>query len=74
MNDKLQQFARQSLNDDLAKCTEAEQLVFRRIYCPSDLAKPLSEVVESIPAEKLSWAMEQVDRTNSKRQPATQPA
>ena len=67
MNQQLQQFARQKLKEGLAQCTEAEQHIFKRMYSHANLDKPIDEVVEGIPADKLSWAMDQVDRTNAKR-------
>lgn len=79
MNDTLKAFARQTLKDGLAKCTEGQQLVFKLMYCdptnpwrrtPEDTtrikATNVGNVVDNIPDEKLDWAMEQVETTLAK--------
>jgi hypothetical protein len=33
--------------------------VFNRMYSPNDLAKPTDEVVDNMPAKRLSWALSQ---------------
>ena len=81
MNSQLQEFARQTLKDGLAQCSEGQQKLFKRMYSydwtkPSpfkdkaDLLKDINEVVDNLPAEKLDWAMQQVSATiekNSKK-------
>lgn len=63
MNQQLQQFARQTLKDGLAKLSEDSQLVFKRMYSHRDLAKPINDVVDDMPPEKLDWAMQQVENS-----------
>jgi len=63
MNDQIQEFARQSLKDGLAKCTEGHQGVFKRMYSFDDQSLSMDEVVDRMPAEKLDWAMQQVQNT-----------
>lgn len=63
MNSKLQKYARKQIKDGLAKCTEAQVLLFKRMYSHKDLTKSIEEVVEKMPEEKLDWAMEQVENT-----------
>jgi len=66
MNNELQAFARASLKDGLSKCTEGNQLMFKRMYSPKDLDKSICDVVDSMPVDKLDWAMQQVQRTLDK--------
>lgn len=79
MNDQLKQFARQTLKDGLAQCTEKQQAVFRLMYSePTDprdrnpevvariKAADIEDVVDNMPAEKLDWAMDQMQTTLNK--------
>ena len=63
MNQELQDFARKTLKEGLEKCTDDQRLIFKRMYSHKDLEKPIDAVVDQMPAEKLSWAMDQVKRT-----------
>ncbi len=73
MNDQLQDFAKQTLKDGLAQCTERQQVVFKLMYSepgePRDRtpeviaqikAANIEDVVDGMPAEKQDWAMQQV--------------
>lgn len=66
MNSQLSGFARQTLKEGLKKCTQEQQLFFKRMYSHKDLDKDISEVVDQIPDEKLDWAMQQIQRTLDK--------
>lgn len=68
MNNELQEFARNRLKEGLKKCTEAQQQLFKRMYCPHDLERPVDAVVDGMPADKLDWAMDQVRRTVEKNE------
>jgi hypothetical protein len=63
VNEQLQAFARAQLKDGLAQCPPDWQLIFRRMYSHKDLDAPIDQVVDSMPAEKLDWAMQQVERS-----------
>ena len=63
MNKELEIFARQNLKEGLGECTPEQQHFFKRMYSHKDLDKPINDVVDSMPKDKLSWAMEQVKRT-----------
>lgn len=76
MNDALKAFAKQTLKDGLARCTEEQQMVFKLMYAePTDSwkrtpeatarikAADVEDVVDRMPDEKLDWAMEQVAAT-----------
>jgi hypothetical protein len=66
MNQQLQTFARETLKKGLAQCSDAQQLIFKRMYSHKNLEKPISEVVDAMPAERLDWAMQQVESTIKK--------
>lgn len=57
---------RQELLEGLARCTDAQCLLFKKMYAGGDLELPLHKVVSSIPRSKLDWAMQQVQRTLDK--------
>lgn len=67
MNKELQDYAREKLKKGLANCTEGQQTMFKRMYAKGNLEKPINDVVDDIPADKLSWAMSQVQRTLDKK-------
>lgn len=67
MNDQIQAFTRGELKRGLSKCTTAEKLLFKRMYSHKDLDAHIDAVVDSIPEERLSWAMDQVKRTLNKK-------
>lgn len=69
MNSQLQSYARKSLRESLAKCTNHQQLFFKRMYAHGNLNMPINDVVDQMPEEKLDWAMQQVERTLAKKAP-----
>lgn len=74
MNTQLQNFARATLKDWLAKLPESNHDVFKLMYARNGgkrsvedaKAMPINEVVDEMPADKLDWAMQQVERTLKK--------
>lgn len=66
MNDQLQLYAREKLKDNLVKCTEGQQLLFKRMYANGNFDQSITDVVDNMKAEKLDWAMQQVERTIDK--------
>jgi hypothetical protein len=60
MNEQLQTYARRKLKEGLSQCSDEEQLLFKRMYAGGNLDLPINDVVDSMEAEKLDWAMEQV--------------
>ena len=68
MNDQLQDYARAKLRRDLFECTEAQQLVFKRMYSHKNLEASIGDIVDNMPEEKLDWAMDQVKRTVDENQ------
>jgi hypothetical protein len=76
MNAQLQAFARKYLKDGLAKLSEEEQMVFKRMYSYNNLELPIDKVVDNMPEGKLDWAMQQVENTiikNEKKKRLTIP-
>lgn len=63
MNEDLQEFARSTLLERLAQCTEEQNFRFKRMYSPDDLTLDIEAVVENMPVEDLSRAMDQLKRT-----------
>ena len=66
MNNQLQGYARTSLKEGLSKCTEGQQMMFKRMYANGNLSAGINDVVDNMPDDKLDWAMQQVERTLSK--------
>lgn len=66
MNASIEKFARQAIKDGLAKCTEAEQLVFKRMYSKNPVLS-LYDIVGNMPVEKLDHALTQVEATLKKK-------
>jgi len=68
MNKQLEDFARKTLKAGLELCTEDEKRLFKLMYWPSlnDLVD-INIVVDKMDAEKLDWAMQQVQMTLDKK-------
>ncbi len=71
MNDALSAFARQTLKESLATCTEGQQGKFKQMYSFRDRSLPIDQVVDNMPEEKLDRAMEQVEGTCKKNSKET---
>lgn len=69
MNDQLEDYARETLKEDLALCTDAQLLMFNRMYSHKNLDASIDEVVSNMDADKLDRAMQQVQRTLQQQQP-----
>lgn len=67
MNEQLKEFARKTLKEGLAKCTDAEQLMFKRMYSHKVMDKNINDVVDDMDPENLDRAMQQVQRTIDKK-------
>lgn len=75
MNDKLQQYARQCLKDGLANLYEDHRSMFKKMYgrnggkrsIEDALAMSIEDVVDEMSEDRLSLAMEQVERTMKKK-------
>jgi len=67
MNNQIQDFARQTLKDGLAKLPEGWQRKFKQMYSYDNLEASINDVVDSMPEDKLDWAMQQVERSLAKQ-------
>ena len=66
MNEELAAFARKYLKENLPKCTEGEQHVFKQMYYPQHTDRSIDEAIDKMPDEKLDWAMSQLKNTLEK--------
>jgi len=68
VNEDLQAFARQRIKKGLARLPEGCTIIFKRMYAGGNLEMPIDDVVDSMPAEKLDCAMQQVQRSLDKEE------
>lgn len=61
MNQHLQEFARNFIKERLKQLPAGQQLVFNRMYAHKNLDRSVDEAVDAMPADKLDWAMQQVE-------------
>jgi len=47
----------------LPKLTDGNRNIFMRMYSHEDLARDINEVVDTMPAKKLNWALQQAENT-----------
>jgi len=66
MNVELQKHARDTLKKDLNLLPENWQLIFKRMYSPNNLGRSIEEAIDSMPEDKLDWAMTQVKNSLTK--------
>ena len=66
MNEQLQRFARDTIKAGLAKLTDGNRGLFKRMYSHKNLDADINDVVEAMDEEKLDTAMQQVARTLEK--------
>ena len=63
MNEQLQVLARNEIKEGLAQLPNGWQLMFKRMYANGDLNSDINDVVDTMSADKLDWAMQQVQRS-----------
>lgn len=66
MNEKMMAFARNELEEGLAQLPDSWSTMFKRMYSPDNLGANMTDVIDSVPADKLDWAMQQVQRSLDK--------
>ena len=54
------------LDRNLAKCTDGQLLLFRRMYSHDDLSRSIAEVLQQMSERDLKNAVGQVERTAAK--------
>jgi hypothetical protein len=63
MNEQLRYFARDALKKGLAQLSDAQLILFKRIYSHKDTNRPIDDIIDTMPEGQLDWAMQQVQRT-----------
>lgn len=63
MNDELQTFARTTIKEGLALLPESHRLLFKGMYSHEGLDADINHVVDTMPEDKLDWAMQQITRS-----------
>ena len=63
MNNDLQVFAREEIKKGLSQCNDRQRDLFKRMYAYNKPELTMAEVVDTMPEDKLDWAMQQVKRT-----------
>jgi len=63
MNKELRDFGRKKLKEGLAKCTEKQQALFKQMYAFENRQESVDYAVDHMQEDKISWAMEQVEKT-----------
>lgn len=63
MYKELQLIARKTLKLTLAECSPAQQMIFKRMYSPNNLDCSINIIIDTMPSERLGWALEQVANT-----------
>ena len=56
-------FIREQIKKGLAQLEDTHRLRFNRMYSHENLEKPVNDVVDTIPEEKLNWALTQVENS-----------
>jgi len=64
MNKDLENYARQKIKDGTCQLPQKNQDLFKRMY--GSLETPIAVVIDTMEADKLDWAMQQVQRTFDK--------
>lgn len=54
------------LKNLLSKCTEAQQLQFKKMYCHRNLELSIDDSVEQMDESKIDWAITQAENTINK--------
>lgn len=62
-NKTLIKAARKILKKLLSKCTEEQQMIFKRMYSHKDLSVSIEEAVDRMDTEKIDLAINQVETT-----------
>jgi hypothetical protein len=66
MNETLKNIAKEILKDLLSKCTEGQQMLFKKMYSHKNLELPINDVVDNIEESKIDHAISQCSRTVEK--------
>ena len=67
MNNTIEQFTREEIKNGLTLLPEGWTLMFKRMYSHKDLDANINDIVDNMPAEKLDWALSQVENSLAKQ-------
>lgn len=68
MNGTLSNAGKQILKDLLEKCTEPQQMMFKRMYSHENLELNINDAVDQMDENKISFAITQCERTVAKNE------
>jgi hypothetical protein len=71
MNVTIEAYARNKIKEGLVKLPEGWQMRFKQLYANGKLDIAIVDLVDSLPAEKLDWALTQVENSIKKSPPCT---
>ncbi len=66
MNKTVVKFIREEIKKGLSQLEDTHRLRFNRMYSYDNLERPVNDVVDSMPEEKLNWALTQVENSLKK--------
>lgn len=66
MNPTIVKFARETIKQGLKTLTDDQRMMFKRIYSPQHLDRPIEVTVDVMPEYHLDWALSQVEATQRK--------
>ena len=66
MNNTVEQFTREEIKTGLKLLPDNWVLMFKRMYSHKNLDADINDVIDSMPSEKLDWALSQVENSISK--------
>lgn len=66
MSSPLSTLGKDKLKELLPQCTEAQQVMFKRMYSHKDLEKPINDIIDELPDDRINLALTQVENTISK--------
>ncbi len=66
MNPTIVKFARETIKQGLKTLTDDQRMMFKRIYAPQHLDRPIDVTVDVMPEYHLDTALSQVEATQRK--------
>ncbi len=66
MNQTIENFTRQTMKEKIARLPQGSHHRFKQMYAQGKLDTPIDEVIDGMPAEKLDWALSQIEATIAK--------
>lgn len=60
---EIDEFKRKMLKSLLDQCNKNQKNIFNLMYSPKNVDKPIYDVVDEMPEDKLNWAIQQCEKT-----------